>query len=168
MKKNLGKIVAGAAILFGLIAVLLIFAPAIAPKKELAQLAGDDSPLAGSAVAFGNKDEKTVFSAYVLAFALPLVGLILSVLALLGKGGKIVPIAAAVCFLVGGIFYFLPMAFVTPDLGELSGEAKSKALEIFRDMLKESCNVGLGAIFGGIFSILAACASAATLVVNKK
>lgn len=171
MKKHLGKIVAGVAILLGLVAVLLIFAPAIAPKKELAELAGDDSALAGSSVAFGNKNDNTAFSAYVLAFALPLVGVILAIIALLGKGGKVVPIIAAVCFVVGGIFYFLPMALCQPNIPkELSGviSDKSAYVKAMRDALKETCTVGLGAIFGGILSILAGCASVATLFVKKK
>lgn len=166
MKKNLGKIVAGAAILLGLIAVLLIFAPAVVPKE------GKGDPMGGASLAFGNKDDGTAFSAYVLAFAFPLVGVILSVLALLGKGGKIVPIAAAVCFLVGGIFYFLPIAVYQPYISEsaskLPGFDKAETVKAARELLEKFGKVGLGAIFGGIFSILAACASAATLVLNKK
>ena len=159
MKKHLGKIVAGVAILLGLVAALLIFAGAIAPKEG----AGD--PISGASIAFGNKDDKTVASLYILAFLLPLVGVILSVLTLLGKGGKVVPIIAAVCFVVGGIFYFLPLELVTPDLGKLSS---AEAIKNFRDMLKKVATVGLGAIFGGILSILAGCASVATLFVKKK
>lgn len=170
MKLSLGKIVTCVAIVLGLVGALLIFAPAIVPNSDMKELLGDaakEANLAGSSAAFGNKDDSTVASLYILAFILPLVGVVLSVIALLGKGGKIVPIIAAVCFVVGGIFYFLPMSLVTPDLGDLDGEAKKEALKIFREALKETMTIGAGAIFGGILSILAGVASAATLVLKK-
>ena len=173
MKKNLGKIIAGVAIVLGLIAVLMIFAKAIVPNSDYAKLLGDkakDANIAGSAIAFGKKEEvlgKTVTtymaSAYILAFLLPLIGVALAVVALLGKGGKIVPIVAAVCFLVGGIIYFLPLQTITPNKDALIGVEVAD----WREGLQKNFTLGAGAIVGGLFSILAACASCATLFVKK-
>lgn len=165
IKKHLGKIVAGVAILLGLIAVLLIFAPAIVPKSQYKDLAGDDANISGWDIAFGAQEEGVstyVASAYMLAFILPLVGVILAVVALLGKGGKIVPIIAAVCFLAGGIVYFLPL-----DTISMNKDLVGDNMATIRDAMKLSMTAGAGAIVGGIFSILAAAASCATLFIKK-
>lgn len=161
MKKHLGKIIACVAIVLGVIAALMIFAPALVPKS------GNGDAMKGSDIAFGAKVGDANYygaSAYILAFLLPLIGVILAVVALLGKGGIIVPVLAAVCFIAGGIVYFLPLQTISYSKDLLDLGAKNEDL---RKLTKEFAKIGAGAIVGGLFSILAACASCATLFVKK-
>ena len=160
MKKNLGKIITCAGVVLALVAFLMMFAPAISYKSEHVDA------ITGAQVAFGKKDTLAA-SAYMLAYLLLIVGIVPAVLAILGKGGKIVSIVAAVCFVAAAIFFFLPMVMVMPNVGKLEGAAKDKAVESFRNILKETADVGIGAIVGGILSILAAAAVAVPLFLKK-
>lgn len=168
-KINLKMILCGVAVLFGVIAACMIFAPAIVGKQDASD------PMSGLDVAFGNKDDTFGMglgaSAYMLPFFLALIGVVLAVVALLGKGGKIVPIVAAVCFVGAAICYFLPLVMVRPDFGEagdlMNSDQKSEAVKKFRESLKEFGEVGAGAIVGGIFSIIAAVVSVVPVFVCK-
>lgn len=168
-KINLKMILCGVAVLIGVVAACMIFAPAIASKQ-----AGGD-PITGLEVAFGKKAEMIGMgigaSAYMLPFFLAIIGVALAVVAMLGKGGKIVPIVAAVCFVGAAICYFLPLVMVRPDFGELgdkmTSDQKSEAVKEFREMMKKAGDVGAGAIVGGIFSIIAAVVSVVPVFVCK-
>lgn len=161
MKKflNLKSILCCVAVVFGLIAAFMLFAPALTSEGETA--------LKGSEIAFGKKEEGIKFleaSAYILPLALSLVGVILAVVALLGKGGKVVPVVAAVCFLGAAICYFLPIQLLNLYTGELTGDLKTQYVKGVKDTLKEACDLGAGAIVGGVFGIIAALASVAVVV----
>ena len=160
MKKNLGKIINCVSILLALVAILMMFAPAISYKTD--KIDG----ITGVQVAFGKKDALSA-SAYMLSYLLTIVGIALAVLALLGKGGKIVPLAAAVCFIAAAICFFLPMVMVTNYVGKLEGAAKDKAIESYREILKQTAQIGAGAIVGGILSILAGAAVAVPVFLKK-
>ena len=164
-KINLKMILCCVAIVFGFVAAMMLFAPALKADTLLGE-----QTLKGSEIAFGKKENGTgvlAASVYMLPLFLALIGVVLSVLALLGKGGKIVPIVAAVCFLVAAVLFFLPKGLITPDLGKLEGDARSKALENFREGIKNSYDLAAGAIVGGIFSIIAACAAATPIFLKK-
>ena len=167
MKKflNLKSILCCVAVVFGLIAVFMLFAPALVDKD------GGETVLKGSEIAFGKKEsyegvsvKVLEASAYVLAFSLALVGTVTAVVALLGKGGKVAPLIAAVCFLGAAICYFLPIQLLNFYTGELTGDAKKDYVKYMRDSFKEGCNLGAGAIVGGVFGIVAALASVASVV----
>ena len=101
-KINLKMILCGVAVLFGLISALMFFAPALKVETVL----GDDT-VSGMQIAFGDKDEGFAVSAYMLPFFLAIAGTVVAVVAMLGKGGKIVPIDACKVgagAIVGGIF----------------------------------------------------------------
>lgn len=161
MKKfGLGKILACVAAVLGLVAVLMMFAPALSGGKN------SDAAISGFKVAFGYS-EKTVLGdanilnfsfMYFLAFLLALVGIVFAVLTFLGKLGKISPIVAAACLLIAGILFFCAVPLCNPNI-----ESK-ELVKAFKDAL----SLGAGAIVGGIFSIIAALASCATLFVGKK
>ena len=160
-KINLKMILCGVAVLFGIIAVCMFFAPAVIDK-----IVGEET-LSGMQIAFGDKEEGLAVSAYMLPFFLAIAGTLVAVVAMLGKGGKIMPIVAAVCFIGAGICYFLPMVMVAFDFGEL-GEVvpdavKDKAKEAFKELFK----IGAGAIVGGIFSIIAAVVAVVPVFVCK-
>ena len=162
-KINLKMILCGVAVLFGLISALMFFAPALKAETIL----GDDT-VSGMQIAFGDKDEGFAVSAYMLPFFLAIIGTVVAVVAMLGKGGKIVPIVAAVCFIGAGICYFLPMVLATPSIPEgLEGELKSEYIKEFREGMKEAYKLAAGAIVGGIFSIIAAVVSVVPVFVCK-
>ena len=166
MKKflNLKSILCCVAVVFGLIAVLLLFADVIVPQK------GSDGGYSGLDVAFGYKEDGhklLAASAYILPTLLAVIGVVLSVVALLGKGGKIVPIIAAVCLLGAGICYFLPIQMITPYT-KLTGDAKADYIKFIRDSVKDNCKLGAGAIVSGIFSIIAACSVTVPVFLGKK
>lgn len=161
MKKffTLKNILLCVAAVLGLVAVLMMFAPALSGGKN------SDAAISGFKVAFGYS-EKTVLGdakvlnfsfMYFLAFLLALVGIVFAVLAFLGKLGKISAIVAAACFLVAGILFFCAVPLCNPNF-------ESKELV---KAFKENVSLGAGAIVGGIFSIISALAACATLFVDK-
>lgn len=163
MKKfGLGKILACVAAVLGLVAFFMMFAPAATYK-----VLNTTESYSGSQLAFGAKAESGfgTASAEVLKFSfmnfltylLVIVGIVFTVLAFLGKLGNISAIVAAVCFLVAGIFFFCAVPFCVPAVENADLAKKAK----------EALSLGAGAIVGGIFSIIAALASCATLFVGK-
>ena len=149
LKKNLDKILYGCAALLGLVAILLMFAPA-----AVFNLVEVHTPYTGAQLAFGYKNDLdiTLFSASanIVAYILFAVGIVAAVVALLGKFGKIPCFVAAACFLIAGILSFC----VVP----LSSTQIDKAY----------FTLGAGAVCSGIFGILAAVACAANLVIKPK
>ncbi len=168
MKKYLGKIVAGVGILLAILALIMLVAPGWSPKSEFK----DAESIAVSKFFFGSeKDGLAVSAGGVVAMVLVIVGAILLVVALLGKGGKVVPIAAAVCLLVGGILYFCTIELLALDYGEygdvLDSDAKKELKDKFIEGVKENGGLGAGAIMGGIFSILSALCAGSLLFIKK-
>ena len=160
MKKflNLRSILLCVAVVFGLIAAFMLFAPAIVPQK------GSGDGYKGSEIAFGLTQkgfgELKILgaSAYMLPLFLAIIGVVLALIAMLGKGGKVVPVIAAVCFVGAAIVYFLPFQLINPtdDYLKLT-EYKDKA-EFVKDF-KKVAKLGAGAIVGGVFALVATCAS---------
>lgn len=166
---NLGKIISLVAIVLGIVAVCMLFAPA-----AVAEALGQKTSYSGANLAFGytyktevlgNTVETEIFnaSANIVTYILVLVGIVFAVLSLLGKLGKIAPFISAAAFLIAGIFFFCSVAFCSPYTN-LTGDAKTEYVKGIR----ENLSLGAGAIVGGILSILAAISSAAAAVVAKK
>lgn len=165
---NLGLILAAVSAVLGLVALLLIFAPAIGVKDQ-------DATYTGLQAAFGYTEKGKIGELQLFKFSfmnllpylLVLVGIVFSVLAVLGKLGKIAPIVGAVCYLVAGIFFFCALAFCVlgDDINSLLGLGSLLAGK--DGNAKDFLTLGAGAIVSGVLSILAALVSAATLVLKK-
>ena len=163
MKKNLGKILTCVGAVLALVAFFMMFAPAATMKGLL----GKTENLSGTDLTFGYEESgiKIIgFSANIVTYILLIAGIACAVLALLGKGGNIVRIVAAACFVVAGVFFFCSIAFASfyPDME--SGALKDKSVEA----IKESLSLGAGAIVGGILSILASALVAVPMFIGKK
>ncbi len=133
-KISLGKILTLAAIVVGVVAFCMLFAP---------QIANDYSKLSGLKTTFGYSEKgfsglNFSFGNF-LTYVFLIVAIVFAVIALLGKLGKIAPIVSAVAFVLAGIFFFCALAFVS-----VNGSASFKKLY----------SLGGGAIAGGILSIL--------------
>ena len=94
-----------------------------------------------------------IFVAVVLAIA----GVACAVLSYLKPENKMFALIAAACFAVAAILFFCTVAFA-----QLDGVSKEYAKEI-----KKELDLGVGAIFAAILSIVGAGASAAPVVLNK-
>ena len=171
---NLGLILCGAAALLGLVAVLMLFAPnltssyknVVTGKEVITEYSGLETVFGAehkSTVA-GQETSTQIFVFSFLSFIpyiLALVGVAFAVIAALGKLGKIAPIVAAACFVVAAVFFFIAVPTCALNVSD-----KATAEDISK--LKEGLSLGAGVIVAGIFSILSALASAATLVLKKK
>lgn len=141
------------AAVLGIIAVIMIFLPAVAT--------GDDS-FNGIKAVFG-WTEKTEFLGStietkllsfsfmnLLTYLLAIAGVVLSVLGIMGKGSKLFTLIATVCFAVAAVFFFCTIAFTVVE------EGWSDLASALGGDIKESWKLGVGSIIGGICSILAA------------
>lgn len=172
LKLNLSLILCGAAALLGLVAVFMLFAPNL--TREYTFLTNSTTvEYSGLEVVFGKERvydydwiqlESKPFNFSFLSFLpyiLALVGVVFAVLAALGKLGKIAPIASAACFVVAAVLFFIAVPTCVLNVPD-----KTTAEQISK--LKENYALGAGVIVAGVFSIVAALASAATLVLKKK
>ena len=171
---NLGLILCGAAALLGLIAFFMLFAPNLTwSYKNVLTGKTDTASYSGLETVFGAEHKTTVGGKEVseevfkfsflslIPYVLALVGVAFAVLAALGKLGKIAPIVSAACFVVAAVFFFIALPTCVLNVSD-----KATADDISK--LKEAYDLGAGPIVAGIFSIIAALATAATLIVNKK
>lgn len=165
MKKHLGKIITCVSVVLALVALLLMFAPAAVSNT------GIDKTFTGTDLAFGYKEKSALgeakllgASANILTYILLVIGMGCAVVAVLGKGGKILPIAAAVCFVVAGVLFFCSVQLCMPypemDSGDLKDELVKKT--------KEGLDLGAGAIVAGIFSLLSGIAALVPVFVKFK
>lgn len=159
MKKYLGKIIAGVSILLAVLAIIMLVAPGISPKS------GNGDGIALSKVVFGSdKDGLKLSIGLLVAFILVIAGIACSVVALLGKGGKIVPIVGAVLLVVGGVLFFCTMKLYALDIPDGTPD---EYVDFAKKAFESVAKLGAGAIMAGIFSILSGVACAATIFVNK-
>ena len=170
MKKNLGKILSGVAILLGVVAIIMLVAPGLAPKSDYKDLGAESYSMAnitfGKTFALGTGFGFSFLN--LLTYILIVAGIVCTVVALLGKGGKIVPIVAAVLFVVAGVLYFCAQQMYTIKLPDgISGDAADKAKDAAKEQLNEVYTLGAGAIVGGIIAILAGCAAIVPVFLKK-
>ncbi len=137
---------AGCAVL----ALIMIFLPQLTDE-------GDGS-YSGLEIVFGVKEhgyEILKFSFLnLLTYLFVIAMAVVSVLAYMKKDNKLFLLIAIVLAIVSAVFFFLAKAFVQAD-------------DLTLEMIKEFCDLGVGAIFGGIFSILAAGVGVVKLVLDK-
>ena len=163
MKKHLGKILAGVSILLAVLALIMVFVGYGAAPGDKAIMGSKSVKLLK--LVFGNKDQGFAASAgLIIAFILVIGGIACTVVSLLGKGGKIVPIVGAVLLVVGGVLYFCTVQFVTFDIPDGTPDALA---DMIKDAFKESYKLGAGSILAGVLSILSGILCASTILVKK-
>lgn len=157
-KVKTGAIVMLVAALLGVVAILMMLAPGITVGHKLTD---KTESISGFALMFGSEEGHNFNFMMFLSLIFAIVGLAGVLLSFMLKG-KIGGFMAIAGFLLAGIFFFLFRA-VYPMSME-NGADVIKAAEAFGTTF----SLGIGAIMAGIFSILAALASAAATFAFKK
>ena len=156
MKKYLDKILICTGLVLAAVAIILLVAPGITLKSEYKALtamgAAENYSMANITFGYKNALGAAVFKfsfPNLLTYILIAAGMVCAVIALLGKGGKIVSFVACGLFLVGGVLYFCA--------GKL----------LVNDNPSDYYTIGIGSILGGVFSILASCAVLVPVFIKK-
>jgi len=162
-KSEMSKFATLIATVLGVVAVIMMFLPAIAVKDT-------ETTYTGLQIAFGYAESGllnktvTVFNFSImnlLTYALAIVGVVFVILGYLGKGSKFATLIATVAFIVSGIFFFLSIGFCLPN------EDASSIVGFLGGNIKDAYVLGIGSIVGGICSILAGVASFVKIAVSK-
>lgn len=163
-RKSLSKYACYAGIAYAVVAICMIFLAAVSYK-----VGNEVTTYSGLQVVFGYKATETVLGSKVsveildfsfmnlLPYILLIVGLVLAVMNLLGKGNKLMTIIACACFVIAGILLLLTVSLCVPHVNEVLGN-NVPVLD------KEKMSLGIGAILGGIFAILAGVAQVPKLL----
>lgn len=160
-KSNLGKPLSFVATVLGLVAVVMLFLPAIGIKDT-------DTTYTGLQITFGYKEsllgfEYTVFDfsfMNLLTYILAVVGIVFSVLSAMGKGSKFAAFIAAAAFAISGVFFFLSVSYTLPN------EDASKIISFVGGDIKDALTLAYGAIIGGVASLLAAVCNLGKIVLK--
>ena len=154
-KSNLGKILSFAAIVFGVVAVAMIFVAAVkTPNVEFLGKNIEGESLSGLKIAFGYSEENLEclsFSTFALMpYVLALVGTVLTALNTFGKkSSKLFDFISMTAFVAAGVMFFLMPGFIV--FAETLTGIVLKAIE---------WELAIGAIVSGACSILAGTAVA--------
>ncbi len=152
-----------------LIALLLMFAPAITYVKDGADLSAayinDVSAFNGFQTIFGAvKNSDTGYLAFSFLNFLTLIfvvaAIVLLVLNNFGKGFKFLNLVAAGLLLVAGVFFFLTLAFTFAAENPVGSGVVQKGI------YKENWALGVGAILSGVFALLGAGVSGCKLLIK--
>lgn len=160
-KSSVGKPLSFVAAVLGLVAVVMLFLPAIGIKDT-------DTTYTGLQITFGYKEsllgfEYTVFDfsfMNLLTYILAVVGIVFSVLSAVGKGSKFAAFIAAAAFAVSGVFFFLSVSYTLPN------EDASKIISFIGGDIKDALTLAYGAIIGGVASLLAAVCNLGKIVLK--
>lgn len=160
-KSSVGKPLSFVAAVLGLVAVVMLFLPAIGIKDT-------DTTYTGLQITFGYKEsllgfEYTVFDfsfMNLLTYILAVVGIVFSVLSAVGKGSKFAAFIAVAAFAVSGVFFFLSVSYTLPN------EDASKIISFVGGDIKDVLTLAYGAIIGGVASLLAAVCNLGKIVLK--
>lgn len=160
-KSSVGKPLSFVAAVLGLVAVVMLFLPAIGIKDT-------DTTYTGLQITFGYKEsllgfEYTVFDfsfMNLLTYILAVVGIVFSVLSAMGKGSKFAAFIAVAAFAVSGVFFFLSVSYTLPN------EDASKIISFVGGDIKDVLTLAYGAIIGGVASLLAAVCNLGKIVLK--
>jgi hypothetical protein len=160
---SLKLLLSACAALLAVVTLILLVAPGMSPKNDIAE------NISLSVMAFGNKDKLLAFSFLVLLpYILLLAGIVLNIVSLLGKGGKLLPFIAAVCYVGAAVLFFIVMQTYCVYVPEaLKDEARELYIKTIKKGFEETYTLGLGAIFSGVLSALCAVFSAVSVFVKK-
>ncbi len=162
-KKQISNIVSFVQAVLGIVAIIMIFIPAISIKDT-------KTTYTGLQIAFGYK-ESTLLGEVVtfnfsfmnlLTYLLAIAGVVFTILGMLGKGSKFATFIACACFLVSGIFFFLSISFCLPN------NTASDLTNILGGNIKDVYTLGAGSIIGGILCILSALFAGYNILSSKK
>jgi hypothetical protein len=140
------------AVALGIIALIMVFLPSIAPKIGEAE-----ETINGFKTAFGDDDNGLKFSIMnCLTWALLIGGIACAVLSYMQPDNQLFGYIAIAALFVAGIFFFCALGFTQFDVPKE-----------YVDKVKEYLELGSGSIIAGICSILAAICAAAPVVMDK-
>ena len=161
--KQLGKLLAFASAIVGLVAVIMIFLPQIVAASE-----NSDTAYNGIAIAFGKQISKIgTENNYILTKVdfsfLNLLCYLLVVVGLLQICGicksKLVTFISAIAFIAGGVLFFFALNFSSISTITVTSIGKTNpVVKKFADFNSENATawkLGTGAIVGGTMAILA-------------
>ena len=165
--KQLGKLLAFASAIVGLVAVIMIFLPQIVAASE-----NSDTAYNGIAIAFGKQISKIgTENNYILTkvdfsflnllcYLLVVVGLLLTVLQICGIcKSKLVTFISAIAFIAGGVLFFFALNFSSISTITVTSIGKTNpVVKKFADFNSENATawkLGTGAIVGGTMALLA-------------
>ena len=142
-----------ASCILGLVAVVMMFLPAIGIKET-------DKTYTGLQIAFGYKTQIPILGEAVvfnfsfmnlLTYILALAGTVVAVLGLVGKNfaGSLFRFIAAGCFIVSAVFFFLSLNFCLPN------DSATQIITFIGGNIKESGTLAAGSIIGGVAAGLA-------------
>ena len=160
-KMKISSLLTALAAILGVVAIIMLFVPAIGWKNL-------DGTFKGMDVVFGCKGKGTEISTLnfsfmnLLTYILVLAGTVLSLLnVLVKKPSKLFSLIAAVAFLVAGIFFFCTLSFTSFNdvLTTLPG--------MFGKDIKSAFELAAGSIVGGVLSILSAICAASPFFLKK-
>ena len=168
-KKNndIAKYTVFASVLLGIVAVVMMFLPAIAIKDSETSYTGLQLAFGYSKTVEGWGDSiiTTAYAGFsfmnLLTYILAIVGIVFTVLGAMGKGGKFATFISAVAFIASGVFFFLQGSFCVPL------EGMEGLVGLLGGNIKDYFVIGAGAIIGGITSILAGICALAKIVLSK-
>lgn len=151
-----------ASCILGLVAVVMMFLPAIGVKDS-------DKTYTGLQIAFGYKTQilgtdVAIFNfsfMNLLTYILALAGTVVALLGLVGKNfaGALFRFIAAGCFIVSAVFFFLSLNFCLPN------DTASSVMTFLGGNIKEIGSLAAGSIIGGCAAGLAGlCELAAVFV----
>lgn len=147
--------------LLGIVAIVMFFLPAVVVKDT-------DTVYNGFKVIFGYTEkgkfmDVTLFEFSVgnlLTFIFVIAGTVLAVLELFAKKSKFLSFIIGGLFIAVGIMFFLTVAFCVPN------ESMTSIVNAFGGNIKDGLTLGIGAILGGVFSILAGIVELAKIFVK--
>lgn len=145
-KKQIKSVVSLVSAILGIVAVIMLFLPAVAIKNT-------ETTYSGLRITFGySENNVTVFNFSIMnliTYLLVVAGVLFTLLGMLGKGSKFATFIAAAAFIVAGVFFFLSVAFCSPN-----GTASS-IIGFFGVNIKDSLTLAYGSIIGGVVSLIA-------------
>ena len=171
-KFTLSSLLTAVAALLGVVAIVMLFLPAVAldiesdvAKKVIAAALGGES-YTGLQVTFGlSKNDITYFGfsfMNLLPYLLRLGGVVLALLNVFGKKpSKLFAIIAAALFIVAGILFFCTVGFAAVN------EDLTKLFSALKGDVKDYLALSAGPIVAGILSILAGVGAATPLFLKK-
>lgn len=121
-------------IIFGVVSLIMLFLPAI-------NVGDTQTTYSGLQVIFGYKNGETILKfsfLNLLPYLLIIVGIVFLILYSINSTNYFLALCSAIAFIVAGILFFCTISFTIPVV----------------EVMKESFSLGIGAILGGIFSLI--------------
>ena len=160
------KVCSLASIVLGVVAIVMLFLPAIVVGDTEITYSGFSAIFGYTATEetfLGDVSTKVLNFSFMnfVTFLLVVAAVVCSVLAFV-KGNKVMSFAAIACFVVAAVLFFFMPAFASV-YSALDGALADAAIEA----VKETYQLGAGAIIAAVCSLLAAGVAVASLFLKK-